>query len=254
MVRDYLSLGLEHLSGGEPARAAERVRDTPLERVFQVGFSLTLALKFRADRLVKTPMARMDDTLLVLPEEAAAVEALRLKRPRRALRVQGAEPVAFRSLREIAASEAVLARAEAQVELLCGLLGGTEERAREVLARFGVALSVLGVERLCAAAVSMAVLDGRVDPRPVPLGRTVELCERLFEGTAQAPRLRPSAAERARTVLEPAVAPEAVPELRRLVDSTLERLLGELAAPYLQEGRLEPTLSVVLPMEGTPTP
>jgi hypothetical protein len=254
MVRDYLSLGLEHLSGGEPARAPEVARETPLQRVFQVGFSLTLALKFRAERLVKAPLARLDDTLLVLPEEAAAIEALRLKRPRRALRVEGAEPVPFRSLKEIAASEALLARAEAQVELFRGLLGGTEAAAREVLARFGVALSVLGVERLLAATVAMAVLEGRVDPRPIPLGRTVELCERLFEGTAQTPRLRPSAAERARAVLEPAVAAEARQELRRLVDSTLERLVGELATPYLQEGRLDPTLSVVLPMEGTPSP
>lgn len=254
MVRDYLSLGLEHLSGGAPARASEVVRDTPLQRVFQVGFSLTLTLKFRADRLMKAPLARLDDTALLMPEEAAAIEALRLKRPRRALRVQGAEPVPFRSMREIAASEALLARAEQQVTMFRGLLGGTETSAREVLARFGVALGVLGTERLLTAAVAMAVLEGRVDPRPVPLGRTVEVCERLFEGTAQAPRLRSSASERARAGLEPAVAAEAQPELRRLVDLTLERLLGELALPYLQEGRVNPTLSVILPMEGNPTP
>jgi hypothetical protein len=253
MVRDYLSLGLEHLGGGDPSRAAEVVRDTPLKRVFQVGFSLTLALKFRADRLMKTPMARLEDTSLLLSEEAAAVEALRLKRPRRALRVQGAEPVPFRSLRELASSEAILARAEAQVELFRGLLGGSEESARQVLARFGVGLPMLGLERLFTAAVAMAVLDGRVDPRPVPQGRTVELGERLFEGTAQAPRLRASAAERAIGVLEPAVAPEARAELRRLVNSTLEKLLGELGTPYLQEGRVDPALSVVLPMEGIPS-
>jgi hypothetical protein len=254
MVRDYLSLGLEHLTGADPARAAEVVRDTPLKRIFQVGFSLTLALKFRADRLMKAPLARVEDTPLLFPEEAAAVEALRLKRPRRALRVPGAEPVPFRSLRELASSEAQLARAEAQVEVFRGLLGGSEESARQVLARFGVALPVLGVERLFSASVAMAVLEGRVAPRPVPQGRTVELGERLFEGTAQAPRLRPSAAERALTVLEPAVAPEARAELRRLVNTTLEKLLGELGAPYLQEGRFDPVLSVVLPMEGVPTP
>src|SRR5262249_46692142 len=48
MVRDYLLLGLEHLTGGDPARAAQVVRDTETRRVFQMGFSLTLALKFRA--------------------------------------------------------------------------------------------------------------------------------------------------------------------------------------------------------------
>jgi hypothetical protein len=162
--------------------------------------------------------------------------------------------VPFRSLKEIAASEALLARAEQQVAVFRGLLGGTEASAREVLARFGVALSVLGPERLFTAAVAMAVLEGRADPRPVPLGRTVELGERLFEGTAQAPRLRSSAAERARSGLEPAVAEEARAELRRLVDSTLDRLLAELAVPYLQEGRVDPTLAVILPMEGQPTP
>jgi hypothetical protein len=253
MVRDYLSLGLEHLSGAEPTRAAEVVRDTPLERLFQVGFSLTLALKYRADRLVKAPLARLDDTLLLFPEEVAAIEALRLKRPRRALRVPGAEPVPFRSLREIAASEALLARAEAQVQVLSGLLGGTEKDARQVLARFGVALSVLGVERLFAATVAGAVLSGRVDPRPVPQGDIARLGEQLFEGTAQAPRLRPGLSEQVARALEGAVAPEARPELRRLVDITLERLRSELATPFLQEGRLDPTLSVVLPMEGTPT-
>jgi hypothetical protein len=254
MVRDYLSLGLEHLTGGEPQRAAEMVRDTPLKRIFQVGFSLTLALKYRADRLMKAPLARLEDTALLLPEEAVGIEALRLKRPRRALRVPGAEPVPFRSLREIAASEALLARAEAQVEVFRVLLGGSESPAREVLARFGVALPALGLERLFAAAVALAVLEGRVEPRPVPQGRTVELAERLFEGTAQAPRLRPTAAERALAALEPAVAPEARTELRRMVNTTLDRLLGELGAPYLQEGRLDPTLSVVLPLEGVPTP
>jgi len=253
MVRDYLSLGLEHLSGGEPARASEVVRDTPLTRVFQVGFSLTLALKFRADRLMKAPLARVEDTPLLLSEEAAAVEALRLKRPRRALRVSGAEPVPFRSLRELASSEALLARAEAQLELFRALLGGSEEPARQVLARFGLGLPMLSLERLFSAAVAMAVLDGRVDPRPVPQGRTVELGERLFEGTAQAPRLRPSAAERALSVLEPTVPAEARAEVRRLVNTTLERLLGELGTPYLQEGRFDPALSVVLPMEGVPT-
>jgi len=46
---------------------------------------------------------------------------------------------------------------------------------------------------------------------------------------------------------------EARPEVRRLVNTTLERLLSELGTPYLQEGRFDPALSVVLPMEGVPT-
>ncbi|WP_240360524.1 DUF6178 family protein [Pyxidicoccus caerfyrddinensis] len=254
MVRDYLSLGLEHLTGADPARASDALRDTPLRRVFQVGFSLTLQLKFRADRLVKAPGAMLEGVLMVLPEEAAAVEALRRKRPRRALRVDGAEPVPFRSLREVASTEALLARAEAQVALLRGVLGGSAEAAHTAVARFGVPLETLGVERLLAAAVAMAVLEGRADARPVPLGRTVELGQRLFEGTPEEPRLRPSAADRAFAGLEAAVPPEARDELRRLVGLTLTRLLDELGTAWLQEGRLDPIATAVLPMESSPVP
>jgi hypothetical protein len=106
------------------------------------------------------------------------------------------------------------------------------------------------VERLFAATLAMAVLDGRVDPRPVPSGRVVELCERLFEGDAKAARLRTTAAERAYAALHPLVKPEAHAELRRMVAVTLSRMLEEIAVAYFQEGRVDPALSVVLPMEG----
>ncbi|MCP3142469.1 DUF6178 family protein [Pyxidicoccus xibeiensis] len=254
MVRDYLSLGLEHLTAADPGRATDVLRDTPLRRVFQVGFTLTLQLKFRADRLVKAPGALLEGVLMVLPEEAAAIEALRRKRPRRALRVDGAEPVPFRSLREVASSEALLARAEAQVALFHAVLGGSEASAREAVARFGVPLETLGLERLLAAVVAMAVLEGRADARPVPLGRTVELGQRLVEGTPEEPRVRASAAERALAGLEGAVPPEARGELRRLVTLTLGRLVSELGAAWLQEGRLDPIASAVLPMESHPVP
>ncbi|RKG54977.1 hypothetical protein D7X30_27850 [Corallococcus sp. AB011P] len=253
-VRDYLSLGLEHLTGADPAKAPEALRDTPLRRVFQVGFTLTLQLKYRADRLFKVPFMKLDEVPLVLPEEAAALEALRRKRPRRALRVPGAEPVPFRSLREVAGSEGLLARAEGQVAALGALLGGAEDAAHTVLARFGVSLDVLGVERLWAAVVSMAVLEEGVDVRPVPLGRTVELGQRLFEGTPDAPRLRASAAERAVAALSPAVPEAAREELRRVVNVTLARLLSELGPAWLREGRLDLIASAVLPMESAPVP
>jgi AcrR family transcriptional regulator len=122
------------------------------------------------------------------------------------------------------------------------------------VARFGVPLETLGVERLLAAAVAMAVLEGRADARPVPLGRTVELGQRLFEGTPEEPRLRPSAADRAFAGLEAAVPPEARDELRRLVGLTLTRLLDELGTAWLQEGRLDPIATAVLPMESSPVP
>ena len=254
MARDYLLLGLEHLTGGDPARAPQVVRDMEIKRIFQVGFSLTLTLKFRADRLMKQPLAQVDGTPLLFPEEATAVEALRRKRPRRALKVPGAEPVPFRSRRELASSEEVLARAEAQVALLGALLGGTEKQAHEVLARFGVEPRILGVDHFFAAGVAMALLEGKVDLRPVPAGRGDELGAMLFEGTPEAPRLRADVVDRAVAVLEPAVPESTRPELRRLVKVTLARLLEELGPSFLQEGKLNPIASVLLPMQGAGTP
>ncbi|MBZ4414243.1 DUF6178 family protein [Myxococcus sp. XM-1-1-1] len=254
MTRDSLSLGLEYLTGADPSQATEVLRDVPLRRVFQTGFTLTLQLKYRADRLAKSPGAVVDGVLLVLPEEAAALEALRRKRPRRALKVEGAEPVPFRSLREISASEAVLTRAEAQVDVLRGVLGGTPEAARQAVARFGAPLESLGVPRLFAAVVAMAILDGRAEARPVPLGRGAELGARLFEGTPQAPRLHASAAERALAGLEGAVPQTAREELRRMVGVTLAKLLEELGAAWLEDTTWSPVASEVLPMESGPVP
>ena len=53
------------------------VRDTELKRIFQVGFSLTLVLKFRADRLMKQPLAQVEGTPLLFTEEATAMLRLR---------------------------------------------------------------------------------------------------------------------------------------------------------------------------------
>ena len=106
------------------------MRDTPLRRIFQIGFSLGLRLKHRADRLAAEPLARVDGQWLLWPEEEAVVSALRRARPLRALSVEGAEPVPFRSLAEIDATSRQLTRAERQCRLLAALLGGGEESSR----------------------------------------------------------------------------------------------------------------------------
>src|SRR6185436_1122149 len=111
------------------------------------------------DRLAKAPLAQLDGSLLLLPEEEAVVAALRRKRPLRALRVEGAEPVAFRTRRELHEAGGALDRAEAQVAVFRTLLGGTPEAAQAEVARFGVPLSTLGVERLWTAAVASAILE-----------------------------------------------------------------------------------------------
>lgn len=240
LARDYLSLGLEHLTGADPSRAAEVLREHHLKKVFQAGFSLTLRLKFEVERLAKEPLAKLDGTWLLLPEEAEGVRALALKRPLRALKVPGAEPVPFRSRRELAEARALLEGAGSQREVFSTLLGGSAQNAKAVLARFGASISELGPDRLFRAAVAWAVLDGVAEARPVPESRVVELAERCIEGSAHAPKVRASAVERATKAL-PAGA-------RSMVDRELGRMAQEWGPAYLTEGRVAlPVASVLVP-------
>lgn len=237
-TRDYLALGFESLTGGDPSQAVEVVRQVPIRRVFQVGFSITLEAKHRADRVARR-LFTVDGTPPLLWLERASLAALRRKRPLRALKVEGAEPVTFRDRRELEESFALLDRVERQSEVFRALLGGEEDPLR----RFQARLPGLGADRLWAAILAHAVLDGRVEVAPLPVPRLDELAGRLFEGDAASPRLRAAAAERALGALAPAVPEPAREELRRMADTGLHRLLQELGAPFLREGRLDPKLA-----------
>ncbi len=247
MARDYLNLGLELLTGAQPERAAEVVREHPLKRVFQLGFSLTLKLKFKADRLTREPLARLGDTYLTLSEEAAGLVALRRKRPLRALKVEGAEPVPFRTRRELEESAALVERAGRQLKIFGALLGGTQASAEQALAAFRGQVILAQPDAIFTAVVANAVLEGAVRVAPVPAARLTELWERLFDA---GPSLRASAVEKATASLAP-LAPDAGDELRRMVDVVLRRLLAELGPAHLAGGGVDPALvATLLPVQG----
>jgi hypothetical protein len=50
-VYGYLNIALEHLSQGDETKGAEILRGEYLKRLFQLGFSIVLGLKFRAEKL-----------------------------------------------------------------------------------------------------------------------------------------------------------------------------------------------------------
>ncbi len=245
-ARDTLELGLEYLSGGIPARAVEVVRADTSRHVFQVGFTLGLLLKHRADRLARRPLARLDGQLLLWPDAAAAVEALRRPRPLRALRVEGAEPVPFRSLREVQETEGLLGRAEQQLALFSALLGGTEEKARAALASLGEDWPVGGTPALLLAALAQAALGGALQVAPVQTAQLGALGAALLEGPKEAPRLQRTTRDRLVRALA-ALAPDSGEEAARLVDAGLEKLLTE-AGPALAHGEWPPQLSTLLPV------
>ncbi|HEY2743625.1 MAG TPA: DUF6178 family protein, partial [Polyangia bacterium] len=72
-----VGLGLEYLARGDATRAGQALESVALERIFRVGFSLTLQLKSLADTLVKKGL---DPVGLDEPWDEV-VRALRARRP-----------------------------------------------------------------------------------------------------------------------------------------------------------------------------
>ncbi len=246
-VRDYLALGFEHLCGADSTRALAVIRQLGLRRIFQIGFSLTLKLKFRADRLGRLPLARLDGEYLAFPGEANVLAALRRKRPLRALPVEGAEPVPFRTLAELRSAENAIARAEQQIAFMAALLGGTPASASEALKKFELPLRQLGVDRLFAAIIANALLFGGLAIAPVDADRLPELLDRLVGGgLASSPRS--DALERVAAALEPMVPLEARAELRRQAQQALSSLAADLG-PAVRGGERKALAN--LPVKGS---
>jgi len=83
-VYDYLNLGLGYLARGDPREGLRGVRRLYLKEIFQVGFSLTLRLRRRTERILRSspwfPEGKEDLHLLDSPHREV-VEGLLLKKP-----------------------------------------------------------------------------------------------------------------------------------------------------------------------------
>ncbi len=245
-ARDLLDLGLEHLTGGDADRAHEVVREKTLRELFQVGFSLTLKLKRQAEKMAHEPGSKFAETWLALDEETAFLAALMRRRPLKALKVPGAEPVSFRSKRELVEAEAMFARIRAQRAVLNGLLGASPAAT---VAHFGVKLSELTPQRFFTTIVARAEVDEVIDHAPFPVLELQELFSRLFEEVGPNVKLRESAGKRALAVLEKAM-PEAGPELKVMIDRSLNLLLRDAGVSWAKDGRVDAKKIVVLSVTG----
>ncbi len=245
-ARDTLELGLEYLSGGSPLQAVEVVRQHPSRHLFQVGFSLALGLKHRAERLARRPLVRLQGEYLLWPDAAAAVRELRRHRPLRALKVEGAEPVPFRSLREIKETESLLERAEHQAALFAALLGGSEASARDALSTLGPDWPVGGTPAVLLAALAHGAVEGSLRVAPLPRAEVGALAAALLEGEADAPRIRRVQRDALVARLS-ALVPGSAEEAGRLVDAALEKLLSDVG-PALARGQLPLEVSTLLPL------
>ncbi|MCA3011540.1 MAG: hypothetical protein INH41_03980 [Myxococcaceae bacterium] len=247
-ARDTLELGLELLTGGDPDGAPEVVRQRTLKEIFQLGFSLTLKVKRQVEQLSREPGSRFADTWLALDEETAALQALLRRRPLKALKVPGAEPVTFRSRKELAEVDGLLARVRHQRAVFTALLGPSPA---EVIARFGAKLSELTPQRLLLAVVARAELDGVVDVAPFPELRVQELVTRLFDEQNRQAVLRPSAGARAVEALSTTLV-EGRAEVEAMVARVLAVLLDDVGRRWVDEGRVDPKQVVALLIAGQP--
>jgi hypothetical protein len=245
-ARDYLDLGLEHYTGGDAALATDVVRETTLRALFQCGFSLTLRLKRQVEKLAHEEGSRFGETWLALDEESAALSALLQRRPLKALKVPGAEPVPFRSRKELADAEASLQRVRQQRAVFQSLLSPSPA---EIIARFGSTLAELTPQRLFAAVVARAEVDELVDVAPFPELKLTELCSRVFEEAGPVVRLRASAGKRALAALQGKLA-LAGPELETMIQRVLGTFVTDFGAAWLKDGRVAREKIVALPITG----
>jgi hypothetical protein len=241
-TRDWLDLGLEHLTSGVPENAPEVVRERPLRFIFQVGFSLTLKLKRQAERMASE--AKFAETWLVLDEETAMLQALLRRRPLKALKVPGAEAVPFRSKKELAETEAQLARVKGQRAVFGFLLGSSPT---EVVARFGQPLSELTPQRLMTAVVAWAETEGQLMVAPFSEMKLSELCMRLL-ADGPVPRASASAGQRAKAVLTEAGVLSS--ELSSMIDRVVSSLVEMLGPAWGKDSRVDPAKVFGLPLAG----
>ncbi len=244
-VRDHLDLAIEHCTGGDASAASDLVRDRSLKELFQIGFSLTLRLKRQVEKLAKEEGAKFGDTWLALDEETAVLSALLRRRPLKALKVPGAEPVPFRSKRELAEVETVLNRVRIQRRIFSTLLGPSPA---DSIARFGVSLAELSPQRLFAAVVARAEIDAMVVVEPFPQLKVAELCLRIL---GQGATLLDSAGQRARAALKKSLgAPEIDPEIDLMVSRVLTTLAQEMGATWARDLRIDASKVMTLPIAG----
>jgi hypothetical protein len=245
-ARDWVNLGLEHCCGQDPGRAADVVRELTLKKVFQVGFSLTMVLKRKVEALAGEQGSRFADTWLAMEEETQALQALSRRRPLKAIRVPGAQPLPFRFRRELAESEVMLERVRAQRQVFLALLGSSPS---EVIARFGMRLQDLGPQRLFAAVAARLEVDEPAGPAPFPALKLTELCARIFEGQATLPALRQGAGEKARAALQ-AQFPAVASEVGSMVDRVFTAFLTDFGAAWVRDLKVDSKKVLVLPIEG----
>ena len=201
-ARATLSLGLELLSGGDPAQAAEVLARKPVREIFQTAMGEAYRLQTRARKLAaaaRLPQAQ-SATLLETPL-GALVEAL--QRPRPLFAEPGVRKArGLGSRADVARAEDLLEEGEGEVELL-NTLGLSPAALGPLAEAAGLGPSALlgsdAIRALAEAQLSGTPLKLDLDrDRPLPEGFAAKLDELLSGASSPASQ---RASSRIRTVL-----------------------------------------------------
>ena len=183
-ARDYLNLGLHHMTAGQRALLAKAVQEFELKEIFQVGLSLTLDLKRSMERLRAEPHAQCHNTWWTMDAVVSMLSALGHKRP--CLWKEGHKAM-FKTLADISLAHAQLEKARRQIHVMAAVHRGEPHKA---LLPFGVELGLLRAERFFCAALAHFVFEGKVLATPFPLGQLealeAKLCASQFPTLANA--------------------------------------------------------------------
>jgi len=239
-VRATLDLGLVDLAGGDdPVRAATILAGTATKRIFQVGFTRTLELKWRAERLLKSLPIRLAGATQPLPDGAdgEAFAALLLRRPRYFGGLDGPKARqrvrAFATPAEVERASAMLDRVEAVARAFAAA-GLQPEAASRVVEAWGEAgLARARWSDLWATAVAREVAGVGFAFEPLPREALAGFLREAFDADG---RLRPSFREAALAAWRARAGEAAGEEALAFAAAALERLESEVGQQVAVEG------------------
>lgn len=147
-MRDFLTIGFEHLTAGNPEAGVEVLRKTYVQSVFKVGFDLVARLRNQADKLAQLPGFRLE---MFDADDQAFVAGLRRFKP---LLFEKTALRGFRSLADVEAAKTRLAALTALAEAF--------------ITSFGKISDTLG--RMLNTATVRFAIYGQFDPAPLTVG------------------------------------------------------------------------------------
>jgi hypothetical protein len=257
-ARDTLSLGLEHASGGDPARGATLLVGAPLKRVFQIGFSLGLKLKHRADRLMKSgraSLASIKDIPLFDSPIGESIAAVRRRRPLYSEALDNPEAPnpamrPFRDRAELARASAAIDEGEHLSEIAASV-GFDSAKASEALSagRPPETLVFLHLSDLYLTAVARGMVGEGFAFAPLPKSRLDDFAHAAFEVHEEKPALTPALVAALHQPIERAAV--ALSEAhRKSADDFLKlcekRLLEDIGGPFAASGSVDPEMPLPL--------